>query len=195
MMTLFRIPMPWLLWIATLLIADNLQAATLQKLPPTEITDIGGLKITIPAASDKAIVLIFLSTVCPICNQSAPELQRLAKDYSRQAVKFILVQTEVDLTAAAAKKHAAEFGLASTIVLDPERKLSKATGATTTPEAVVVSPEGQILYRGRINDRFPELGKDSIEPRNSDLRQALDEILAGKPVSKSTTTAVGCVIE
>jgi hypothetical protein len=79
-------------------------------------------------------------------------------------------------------------------VLDPELKLAKLTGATVTPEACVLSPAGEILYRGRIDDRAVKLGTVRVEPTVRDLRLALDAVLAGKPVAEKFTRAIGCYI-
>lgn len=92
-------------------------------------------------------------------------------------------------------QHAKDFNLKAPVVLDPKHRLAKSTGATITPEAVVLMPDGQAVYRGRINDRFPKLGTDSVNARTHDLRRALLEFLAGKPVSEPQTSAVGCFIE
>lgn len=159
------------------------------------ITSVTGKEIALPSPGSKAVVLVFLSTTCPICNAYAPELRRIDEEFSGKGVRLILVQTEADLSGKDAAKHAAEYQLAAPVVLDPEHKLAALTGAEMTPEAVVISPEGKILYRGRIDDRFRELGTDSLNARTTDLRDALGEILAGKTVSKPETEAVGCYIE
>jgi hypothetical protein len=58
----------------------------------------------------------------------------------------------------------------------------------------VLSPSGDVLYRGRIDDRVADFGKRRVEPTRRDLRLALDAILAGKPVQARLTKAVGCYI-
>ncbi len=172
-----------------------LHAAEPGVIPNAKITTVTGQEIALPSPGSNAVVLVFLSTTCPICNKYAPELKRLDADFSGKGVRMILVQIESDLTRKAAAAHAKEYGLPSPVALDPEHKLAKLTGAKTTPEAVVLSPAGKILYRGRIDDRFRELGTDSLNARRTDLRDALAEILAGKPVSTPETKSVGCFIE
>ncbi len=68
----------------------------------------------------------------------------------------------------------------------------KQTGVTVTPEVAVMSADQKLLYRGRIDDRYVEFGKDRPEPTVRDLERALDAILAGKPVPVRETQAVGC---
>lgn len=67
-------------------------------------------------------------------------------------------------------------------------------GVTITP-SVVVTVNGQVKYRGRIDDRAPALGKLRPNgPARADLRIALDEILNNQPVTIPETAAVGCAI-
>jgi hypothetical protein len=81
-------------------------------------------------------------------------------------------------------------------ILDSELKCAKRVGATITPEAVVLSPAGDVLYRGRIDDRYPKPGgKRRESPTSFDLRDALAATVAGKPVPKPWPPAVGCPID
>ncbi|MEC7776571.1 MAG: hypothetical protein VYC32_10785, partial [Planctomycetota bacterium] len=61
------------------------------------------------------------------------------------------------------------------------------------PEAFVIGKPG-ILYRGRIDDLYADLGQKRRQARNRDLRDALDAVLSGKAVKNPTTRAVGCYI-
>jgi hypothetical protein len=70
----------------------------------------------------------------------------------------------------------------------------KATGVTITPEAAILTPEGKIAYRGRIDDRYVELGKRRIAPTRRDVREALTALLAGQPVKGPRTRAIGCPV-
>jgi hypothetical protein len=93
------------------------------------------------------------------------------------------------------KKHAAEFGYKGLpAILDSTQQLVRAAGATTTPEAALIGRAGQVLYRGRIDNVYAALGKRRPAATEKDLRKALDEALAGKPVSTPETKAIGCYI-
>ena len=70
----------------------------------------------------------------------------------------------------------------------------KRTGATVTPEAVVLDAGGKTVYQGRIDDRYAQLGKKRPEPKVLDLEAALAEFVSGKPVTVAKTNAVGCRI-
>jgi len=77
---------------------------------------------------------------------------------------------------------------------EPPYRKARETGARSTPEAIVLGPEGQQLYRGRIDNRFVELGKSRYQPTESDLQEALDAILQGKPAPHPVTRTIGCAI-
>jgi hypothetical protein len=69
--------------------------------------------------------------------------------------------------------------------------------ATVTPEAAVFvpGPSGpRLAYRGRIDDRYVDLGQARAAPVTRDLERVLEAIVAGKPVAARTTPAIGCFI-
>jgi hypothetical protein len=143
--------------------------------------------------SQAASVLIFYWQDCPISNSYAPELNRLRAAHTNCA--FYIVQVDPGLTRAAAKEHAQKFDLHPPVLLDPQHRLVKRLKATVTPEAVVVGKKGQLLYRGRIDDGYAALGKKRAAITQHDLQDALDAIAAGKPVKKTETKAIGCLIQ
>ena len=150
-----------------------------------------------PAAS-KAVVYIFTTTDCPISNRYAPEIQRLERTFAPQGVVFRLIYPGKLDTDAAIRDHVKAFayeGPASTVqpMRDTAFALVKHTGATITPEAVVMV-NGSVVYRGRIDDRYVELGVERPAATTHDLSDALTAVLAGRPVAQARTQAVGCFI-
>jgi len=96
------------------------------------------------------------------------------------------------VTAEAASRHAEEFGLRFPILLDPSQDLAGEAGVTAVPTALVLDPEGRVVYQGRIDDRFAAPGKGRGEPTTHDLRDAIDALLAGAEPAVRETKAVGC---
>ena len=125
-------------------------------------------------------------------NAYAPEIKRICKDYEAKKVAAFIVHADPDVSAEVARTHAKAYALPCPVLLDPFHRLVEFTGVTTAPEVAVVSPEGKILYKGRIDDLFADFGKRRPEPTHRDLREALDSILAGKDVKTPITKAVGC---
>jgi thiol-disulfide isomerase/thioredoxin len=143
-------------------------------------------------AGRKAVVVFFLNTDCPVSNGYAPEMARLAKAYGGKDVLFWGVHCDPDVSADDAARHARDYRLDFPIRLDPEQRLARLTGARVTPEAALLTPDGKVLYHGRIDDRYTPEGKRRDEARTHDLEAALDAVLAGKPVAQAETKAFGC---
>lgn len=145
-------------------------------------------------AGTKAIVYIFTTPDCPISNRYAPEIQRLLKQFSPRGVVFRLAYPGRAESDADIREHVATFGLGDIqAVRDPDLALARFTGATVTPEAAVVVGD-RVVYHGRIDDRFVELGIERPAATVHDLADALSAVLAGKPVPYATAPAVGCFI-
>jgi hypothetical protein len=141
----------------------------------------------------KATVLFFVLTDCPISNQFAPEINRICDKYEPEGAGCFLVYVDPEKTDAEVGKHAKAFGHdARSAIHDVDRALTQAAGATITPEAAVFSSGGELLYLGRINNLYASLGKQRRQATQHDLRNALDQILAGKPVTTPRTQAIGC---
>ena len=144
-------------------------------------------------AGAKANVVIFITNDCPIANSYAPEIKSIIGEYSPRGAGFFLVHVDPDVGLEKAKTHAADFGYENTILRDPRHVLVSELEADVTPEAFVIGKSG-ILYRGRIDDLYADLGKKRRQARTRDLRDALDAVLSGRAVKNPATTAVGCYI-
>jgi hypothetical protein len=172
-----------------------LPAARPAAAPPVTASDLDGKQVQpLQAGAAKASVLFFLTPDCPISNSYAPEINALVQENADRPLRFYAVYIDPDLSAAAARKHAAAFGYRCPVLLDPRRQLVAATGVTTTPEVAVVTADGRIAYRGRIDDRYPQIGVHRQAPTRRDLDAALAAVLADQPVPTPRTTAVGCAI-
>lgn len=163
-------------------------------LPIQTTKDVEGKEVQLPLKDAKLTVLLFIAVDCPISNRYAPEMARIYKDFNSQGVGFVRVYVDDSVEKADILQHGKEFKMPSVAVLDGKHAIVKQLGMTVTPEVAVVSPDGTLKYRGRINDLYLEHGRVRDGEFRQDLRLALDELLAGKPVSKPFTTAIGCGI-
>jgi len=143
----------------------------------------------------KAIVFLFTSTDCPISNRYAPEVRRIVSAFGDRGIAFRLVYPSPAEQPPAIREHMAAFGYQGSIqaLRDPKLALVKFVKATVTPEAAVVA-NGRVVYRGRVDDRYVDLGLERPSPTTHDLADALTAVLAGRPVAHPTTQAVGCYI-
>jgi peroxiredoxin len=138
----------------------------------------------------KGTVLLFISVQCPVSNAYNERMEKLAQDYKAKGINVIGINSNVAEDAAAVKAHAGENKLTFTILKDPGNKIADRLGATKTPEAYFVSADNKLLYHGRIDN-----SRDAAGVNSSELRDALDLTLAGKPVEKTTAVAFGCTIK
>ena len=142
----------------------------------------------------KGAVLVFLGTECPVSNGYAPELARIAKEFAPRGISIVGVHGDPDVTQSMAAEHAREYGLTFPILLDPEQKLAQATGVATMPEVALLLADGEVVYRGRIDDKYSDNGKRREQPTTHDLRVAIAAVLADKRPDPATTKAFGCPI-
>jgi len=164
-------------------------------LPQFSVADTAG-HVHTPSewAGKHAVVLLFVSTDCPLSNRYVPEMNRIQSAYSPRGIAFYAVQGDATVPEGEVRKHVQEFGYKFPYLLDPRESLADFTGATSTPQAAVLSPRGELLYLGRIDNRVEEFGQERVKVTRFDLRDALDAILAGKPVPHPRTKALGCAI-
>jgi hypothetical protein len=152
----------------------------------------GTLRAPLELHDHKAAVLIFVGVDCPISNSYAPQINQIVSDYAKQPLDFYIVYSDSKVTADAAKKHAKDFGYTCPALLDNQQLLLKKVKATVTPEVAVVDSRQQVVYLGRIDNWYEDFGKQRYAATTHELRDALDEIIAGKKVEKAVTKVVGC---
>ena len=145
-------------------------------------------------ANKRAIVIFFKTTECPLSNGYVPEMNRLRQEYSARGVGFYAVEADTTLSVADVRRHAKEFGFTFPVLIDKQQTLVNLSRATTTPEVAVLSNIGKVLYLGRIDNRVEDFDKRRNVVTQHDLKDALDAVLAGRPVPHPTTRAVGCAI-
>ncbi len=167
------------------------KSAAASKIKSLRCTDLGGKTFAYKdLTAHKATVFLFLSGLCPVCNTYAPRIVRLAQNYGKRDVAVIGIYADTLEDEAEVKQRAEERGYTFfPIVKDHDNVLTDLLGATMVPQAVIVDSSGAIRYRGRIDD-------NSVSTRvvRHDLTDALDALLAGKPILHTHTTAFGCTL-
>lgn len=148
-------------------------------------------------AKQKALVVVFLGTDCPLVKLYADRLSELARDYQKKGVGFVGIDANIqdssEKVASFVKEHAIKFP----VLLDPTGTVADQFLAKRNPEAFVLDADRVIQYRGRIDDQYGLTERGSfqkVKETRKDLAIALDEIVAKKPVSEPVTEAPGCII-
>jgi thiol-disulfide isomerase/thioredoxin len=144
----------------------------------------------------RAVALVFMSHECPISRQYVPELNRLAAALTDKPVKYVGVISERGLSRAAAARFQQEFKVAFPILFDASGEIAAAFAPTHVPEAFVLDADGRVVYRGRIDDQYAEVGKKRPAPASKhDFAEAIGAALDGIPPAVAQTTPVGCPFE
>jgi peroxiredoxin len=145
-------------------------------------------------AGDKgAVIVYFMGVDCPISNLYVKELASLAKPYESRGVHVVGIQSNAGMTTAKAAEHAKQFKVAFPVLVDAGQRVAQQFGATRTAEVFLLDRQRNVRYHGEIDDRYGYTYKRG-EPTRRELGQALDELLAGKPVTVAETTPRGCLI-
>jgi len=161
--------------------------------PNFQLTTIDGKPFSLADAekSNKAVVIMFIATKCPYSNAYNDRMRQMAADYAKKGVLFVGINSNSTEPEGEVKSHAQKNKWDFTIAKDPGNKVADMYDAKRTPEVYVVGPDGKLLYHGRIDENYEEPTKVS----SPDLKNALDQILAGQSVAKTETKAFGCTIK
>lgn len=164
--------------------------------PGSQVTDFSlkdytGKEHKLSAYKDKAgIAIIFVATRCPVSNAYNERMEALYKEYAAKNVAFLGINSNKEESAEEVQKHAKENGLTFTILKDPGNAIADQFGATVTPEVFLLNKDLKVVYHGRIDDSQRE-----AQVKKQDLRTALDNYLASKPIADADTKAFGCSIK
>jgi peroxiredoxin len=141
----------------------------------------------------KAVVIMTQSDGCPIVRLAVPALREIRERYRSQDIEFLLLNPTLQDTANAVQQEAQEFGFGMSVLLDRAQKVGEAWGVDRTAEVFVIDPRSwTLLYHGPIDDR---LNYESQRPvHHPYLTDALDAMLAGKPVAVASVVSPGCLI-
>jgi peroxiredoxin len=141
----------------------------------------------------KAVVVMVQGNGCPIVRQALPALAEVRAKYQSQGVEFLLLNSNLQDTRDLVAKEASEFKIDFPILLDESQLIGEALGVVRTSEVFVIDPKGwQLKYRGPMDDR---LSYERQRPaKNHYLTDALDAVIAGKPVATPHADGVGCLV-
>lgn len=156
-----------------------------------KLPDVDGAEHSLKSLMGKnGAVVIFIATKCPVSNAYNDRMEKLAQDYKSRGINVIGINSNNTEPSAEVKSHAAEKHLSFAILKDDGNKIADRLGATRTPEVYVLDASMKLVYHGRIDNSQKIEGITS-----NDLREALNEMLAGKPISKTGGAAFGCSIK
>ena len=132
----------------------------------------------------RAVVVMFRSTLCPYSNTYNALLKNMSARYGPKGVLFLAVHSDRWETEDDIRAHASKYGHAFPIIRDPDGRIARLLDARRTPEVFLTDAEGKLRYHGRIAAKIG----------TPDLRNALDALLAGRPINPAVTKSFGCSI-
>ena len=147
------------------------------------------------AGGTRAVVFVFLGPECPISQRYVPELNRLAAGQGTNGVEFFGVLAGQTMTRTQAVAFVKEYAIQFPVLFDEGLALARWLRPTHMPEAFVLKPDGDRLYRGRIDDWYQSPGKPRSVVEHRELRDAMDAARAGKMPRKFYAPPVGCYFE
>jgi len=170
--------------------------------PDFSALDTNGKTHSLSQYKGKYVVLEWFNPECPFVKKhyGSDNMQKLQHEYTGKGVVWLTIDsnapgTEGNITPDQAQKIMASWKTKQTaLLLDPESKVARSYGAKNTPNMVVINPEGKIVYEGAIDSKATPNPADIPNSTNY-VKAALDESLAGKPVSNPTTKPYGCSVK
>ena len=194
-------------WAATYRIRDTVPTSL--KEPPVgspapafTLTDTNGKQHNLADYKGKYVVLEWVNLGCPFVKKhyESGNMQAVQKKAVGKGAVWLSVNSSAkwkqgNMSPAAWNDEIADRKLASTaVLLDESGEVGKTYGAKTTPHMYVVNPAGILIYKGAIDDK-PTTNQADIAGARNYVLAALDESMAGKPVSTASTQSYGCSVK
>jgi len=168
--------------------------------PAFDTVDSTGKTVKLDDYKGKYVVLEWSNFGCPYVQKhyNSGNMQSLQKKYTQKGVVWLTIFSSAEgqqgsYTPAELTKLGAEKKMSSKLVPDPQGTLGKMYGAKNTPTMFVINPEGHIIYMGGLDDKATPDPSDLPSAHNY-VAAALDEALAGKPVTTPKSRPYGCGI-
>jgi thiol-disulfide isomerase/thioredoxin len=157
-------------------------------------TDIHYLPRTLDELGEaKAVVLFYATVECPLVRRYMPRVVKLETAYRDKGVKFVAVNVGNGDSIVDMATQAIEQDAPFPFLKDFSHKTAKRLGIDRSATVVVLDAKGVLRYRGRVDDQYRLGGVRPAATRN-DLREAIDDVLAGRPVRVSETPVDGCKV-
>lgn len=170
--------------------------------PAFTLKNTDGDEVSLADYEGKTVVLEWTNYDCPFVKKhyTSGNLPDLQKQYTDKDVVWLVVNSAGESNGAymepadLGKRADKEGSNATEVLLDPTGETGKAYGATNTPQMYVISEDGKIAYMGAIDDKSGT-EVDEIETANNHVVDALELIMADKPVAVAKTKPYGCSVK
>ena len=141
----------------------------------------------------KIVVLAFLGTECPLVKLYGPRLSEMREEFADQGVEFLGINSNTQDSLTEMRNFVDRYDIKFPMLKDLGNVVADAVKAERTPEIFVLDSNREVRYHGRIDDEY-EVGFQNGRPEKTELRDAIEQLLAGDPVTTPETKVVGCHI-
>lgn len=184
------------------LIAASPMNRTADEAPDFTLTDTYGQSHTLSEYAGKWVVLEWLNYDCPYVRKhyNGQNMQALQERYTEKGVVWLSIVSSAPGTQgyfpnsemnARTESH---NGKQTAVLIDESGEVGRAYGALVTPHMYVITPDGEIVYNGAIDDK-PTANPASLETARNYVVEALDAAMAGEPVPTPTSQPYGCTVK
>jgi len=195
-------------WLGLLIAGFAASAGVARALPPSSTApdfkgvDSNGVQHSLSEYRGKFVVLEWANQGCPYEQKHylSGNMESLQKQWTGKGVVWLSIISSAPgeqgyVTPAQENAYLAQVHADPTAVLmDPQGKLGRLYNARTTPQMIVIDPNGKVIYDGAIDDR-PTPDPEDVKGANNYVTDALTEAMAGKPVSTPFTRPYGCGVK
>lgn len=170
--------------------------------PDFALTDVQGRQQKLSAFKGKYVVLEWFNSECPFVQKhyESGNMQSLQKKYGDKGVVWLTINSTTPESGnyrspAQSQGIVKEWSMVpAALMLDPDGKVGKTYGARTTPQMWVIDPDGKVIYAGAIDDK-PTFRPADVKDARNFVAAALDESMAGKPVTTAAAAPYGCSVK
>lgn len=173
--------------------AQPCQAQNLAFSLPAVSGEVTAVQASEKSASTTATAVCFLGTECPMARGYAAQLNALQSEFSPRGVHIVGVMSNRQDSLEDIASYVSQLHVNFPIVRDDQNVVADRYGAARTPEVFLLDSQLKLRYHGRIDDQLAP-GVARATASRQDLRVAIEELLAGKPISIPATSALGCII-
>jgi len=170
--------------------------------PPFELTDVvTGKAVGRDDVAQNGLLVMFICVHCPYVKHVEAELARIGRDYEGKI--GIAAISSNDIVAYPQdgpedmKEQAQRLDFRFPYLLDETQEVARSYDAACTPDFFLFDAGMKLVYRGQLDDSRPRRGDfgNDIPVTGKDLRQALDDVIAGKRPNTNQRNSIGCNIK
>jgi hypothetical protein len=178
-------------------VGDPLPIGSAIPKPEVKMKDISGKEVSFKDAMKKnGLLVMFSCNTCPVVKKYQTRTNEVCKYAIDKQIGVVLLNSNEALRNSGdsyddMKDYGKDNNYSWSYVIDNNSVMADAFGANRTPECFLFSKEGKLVYHGAIDDNSN--GADEVTRKH--LAIAIDELTAGKEISKKETRSVGCNIK